>query len=218
MFGGANAQRRAPPRPAGAHPSDASSRPSTSNRPVAGPYISKEQKIKGKGKNRVKEEVESGSNKDEDTKSTSKKRSKKPKKGDDSDSDSSSDEPIAKKVARESSSPETEKKEKKGSKDKGKSKEKEKDKVAIRRIGTAKLAQLEVQVDANGDKYIELSSKPQKRATVNTFKGKPLVHIREYYEKDGEMEPGKGIALSVDQFDRLKKAMGTFDDLLDDIS
>lgn len=30
-----------------------------------------------------------------------------------------------------------------------------------------------------------------RRVNVNEFKGKPLVNIREYYEKNGEMLPGK---------------------------
>lgn len=45
-----------------------------------------------------------------------------------------------------------------------------------------------------------------KRVTVDNFKGKMLVNIREYYEdkKSGEMKPGKkGIALTEDQWEAL---------------
>ncbi|RMZ86762.1 hypothetical protein DV736_g6015, partial [Chaetothyriales sp. CBS 134916] len=58
---------------------------------------------------------------------------------------------------------------------------------------------LVAQTDSNGDKYFELSK--ARRVTINEFKGKPLVNIREYYEKDGDMLPGKkGISLSVEQY------------------
>lgn len=45
-----------------------------------------------------------------------------------------------------------------------------------------------------------------RRVSVGQFAGKKLVDIREYYEKDGEMFPGKkGISLTVDQFQLLKE-------------
>ncbi|RMJ27754.1 hypothetical protein PHISP_01398 [Aspergillus sp. HF37] len=54
-------------------------------------------------------------------------------------------------------------------------------------------------VDANGDRYWEISK--MRRATISTFRGKTMVNIREYYEKDGQELPGKkGISMPMDQF------------------
>lgn len=59
-----------------------------------------------------------------------------------------------------------------------------------------------VKVDANGDHYWEISK--LRRVTVSSFRGKTLVNIREYYEKDGKELPGKkGISMPVDQFSSL---------------
>ncbi|KAE8379537.1 transcriptional Coactivator p15-domain-containing protein [Aspergillus bertholletiae] len=58
-------------------------------------------------------------------------------------------------------------------------------------------------VDTNGDRYWEISR--MRRVTISSFRGKTLVNIREYYEKDGQEFPGKkvgssGISLPIDQF------------------
>lgn len=45
--------------------------------------------------------------------------------------------------------------------------------------------------DNNGDPYWEISR--MRRVTVSTFRGKTLVNIREYYEKDGQELPGKKV-------------------------
>ncbi|KAK7501559.1 hypothetical protein BaRGS_00006990 [Batillaria attramentaria] len=45
-------------------------------------------------------------------------------------------------------------------------------------------------------------------ATVSEFRGKKLVSIREYYEKDGQLLPGrKGISLTIDQWNALQDQM-----------
>ncbi|BFY97220.1 hypothetical protein BsWGS_00260 [Bradybaena similaris] len=50
-------------------------------------------------------------------------------------------------------------------------------------------------------------------ATVNEFRGKVMVGIREYYEKDGELRPGKkGISLSAEQWQALKDKIADIDE------
>ncbi|KAJ4508529.1 hypothetical protein HRR78_006215 [Exophiala dermatitidis] len=45
------------------------------------------------------------------------------------------------------------------------------------------------QTDAEGNSYWEISK--NRRVTISDFKGKKLVNIREYYQKDNEWLPGK---------------------------
>jgi Transcriptional Coactivator p15 (PC4) len=45
--------------------------------------------------------------------------------------------------------------------------------------------------DSNGDPYWDISN--SRRVTVSTFRGKSMVNIREYYEKDGQELPGKKV-------------------------
>lgn len=55
-----------------------------------------------------------------------------------------------------------------------------------------------VLTNSEGEKYIDLGKK--KRATVRSFKGTPLLDIREFYGADGEEKPGKkGISLTLEQ-------------------
>ncbi|KAF4308637.1 putative RNA polymerase II transcriptional protein [Botryosphaeria dothidea] len=58
------------------------------------------------------------------------------------------------------------------------------------------------QQDDEGNEFWELSAK--RRVTVSEFRGKSMVSIREYYEKDGKDLPGKkGISLTLDQYNAL---------------
>ncbi|KAL4869960.1 hypothetical protein BDV12DRAFT_166727 [Aspergillus spectabilis] len=56
--------------------------------------------------------------------------------------------------------------------------------------------------DGNGDSFWEINK--SRRLTISAFRGKVMVSLREYYEKDGEQLPGKkGISLPIDQFSTL---------------
>ena len=51
-----------------------------------------------------------------------------------------------------------------------------------------------------------------KFVNLNQFKGKIYVNIREYYEANGKLNPGKkGIALSIDQWQKLKSHIASID-------
>lgn len=55
----------------------------------------------------------------------------------------------------------------------------------------------------------------KKRITLSEFRGTRYVHIREYYEKDGDMLPGKkGIALNINEWKKLKQLIHEVDDSL----
>ena len=47
--------------------------------------------------------------------------------------------------------------------------------------------------DENGDRYWPLNGPGTRRITLNKFKGKWMVNVREYYEAGGEMRPGKKV-------------------------
>ncbi|EPY53346.1 transcription coactivator PC4 [Schizosaccharomyces cryophilus OY26] len=54
-----------------------------------------------------------------------------------------------------------------------------------------------------------LNDSGKKRVTLSEFRGTTYVHIREYYEKDGEMLPGKkGIALNPNEWMQFKRMVG----------
>lgn len=49
-------------------------------------------------------------------------------------------------------------------------------------------------VDSEGNQYWEISK--TRRVTVSEFKGRTMVAVREYYEKDGKALPGKKVNTS----------------------
>ena len=52
------------------------------------------------------------------------------------------------------------------------------------------------------------------RVSAQEWKGNFMVHIRSYYEKDGEMLPGKGIALKMEEWNEFVEK---FDEIREDI-
>lgn len=59
-----------------------------------------------------------------------------------------------------------------------------------------------LRVSGESEPTWELTGK--KFITVRDFKGKTYVNIREYYEKDGKVLPGKkGISLNIEQWQNL---------------
>jgi len=52
-----------------------------------------------------------------------------------------------------------------------------------------------------------------RNVSVKSFRGKVLVNIREYYEKDGKQLPGKkGISLTNEQWEKLKSYIPSIDE------
>jgi hypothetical protein len=50
---------------------------------------------------------------------------------------------------------------------------------------------LQPQTDSDGNTFWEISK--SRRVTVSAFKGKQMVSVREYYEQNGQMKPGKKV-------------------------
>ncbi|KAL4511964.1 hypothetical protein ABPG72_012809 [Tetrahymena utriculariae] len=68
----------------------------------------------------------------------------------------------------------------------------------------------------DGSLYFELDDK--KRVSVRKFKGKIYVDIREFYEKDGEMLPGKkGISLNLQNWEQFRNLIDNIDSCIVDI-
>lgn len=84
----------------------------------------------------------------------------------------------------------------------------------------SKVVSNEAKKDGEGNTYWELSA--SRRLQISEFKGRRMVSIREYYQKDGEMLPGKkGISLPLEQFTALMtvlpQVVGELSKLGDDV-
>jgi len=78
--------------------------------------------------------------------------------------------------------------------------------------GASKERQVKALTNSEGEKYIDLGKK--KRVTVRSFKGIPLLDIREFYGADGQEKPGKkGISLTLDQWEVLRESASMIDQL-----
>lgn len=59
------------------------------------------------------------------------------------------------------------------------------------------------------DMTFELQLTPMRKVSINNFKGKWLVNVREYYMKGEELAPGmKGVALNPEQWAVVHANMG----------
>jgi len=71
----------------------------------------------------------------------------------------------------------------------------------------------DTQKDSEGNTMYMLSK--MRFVSVSEFRGKPLVNIREYYESNGKILPGKkGISLAIDQWEQLKKFIPKLDEAI----
>lgn len=67
------------------------------------------------------------------------------------------------------------------------------------------------------DTQFEVPLSGKRKANISEFKGKLMVNIREYYEKDGESKPGaKGISLPPEQWHKLAAGLGALNAALKD--
>ena len=69
-----------------------------------------------------------------------------------------------------------------------------------------------------GEKEVAFLLDKRKRVTVHKFKGQLKVDIREYYDDNGTMKPGKkGLSLNLDNWNKLKEFMDKIDEAIDNI-
>lgn len=69
-----------------------------------------------------------------------------------------------------------------------------------------------------GEDEVMFKLDDKKRITVKKFKGKLLIDFREFYNDNGKMKPGKkGIALSQDNWNKLKEFLDQIDESIDNI-
>lgn len=67
------------------------------------------------------------------------------------------------------------------------------------------------QKNKDNEAFFDIGKK--KRVTIRKWQGKCYVDIREFYEDNGEMKPGKkGISLSIEQWEDIKKIINPIDE------
>eukprot|EP00555_Chaetoceros_dichaeta_P003974 CAMPEP_0198251790 /NCGR_PEP_ID=MMETSP1447-20131203/2513_1 /TAXON_ID=420782 /ORGANISM="Chaetoceros dichaeta, Strain CCMP1751" /LENGTH=132 /DNA_ID=CAMNT_0043936891 /DNA_START=56 /DNA_END=454 /DNA_ORIENTATION=+ len=84
------------------------------------------------------------------------------------------------------------------------------------RLRTSRIG--ERQESDDGDQFFNLS--PTKRLSVREWNGNILVDVREFYEKDGKMCPGKkGISLTLNQYKTIRDLIkdGKIDEVIADM-
>jgi hypothetical protein len=69
---------------------------------------------------------------------------------------------------------------------------------------------LKKKTDGQGNEYVDIGR--SRRVVLSEYRGKKLLHIREYYEdENGDMQPSKrGIALSQSEWNNLRAVAGQF--------
>lgn len=64
------------------------------------------------------------------------------------------------------------------------------------------------QAFAQRDESFSLEISPKRKVTISIFKGTPMVNVREYYEKNGELCPGsKGLSMPEEQWTAFKTVL-----------
>ncbi|KAI0107282.1 transcriptional Coactivator p15-domain-containing protein [Nemania sp. FL0031] len=76
----------------------------------------------------------------------------------------------------------------------------------IKKTKTKLAAEANTGKDDEGNSFWPLSN--TRRVVIQKFKGKDFINIREYYESNGELRPGKkGIMLALEQYNALLEAI-----------
>ena len=87
-----------------------------------------------------------------------------------------------------------------------------------RKIEREKKEKIENEDIIIGEKEVRFVLDNKKRITVHKFKGQIKVDIREFYDDNGEMKPGKkGISLSLDNWIKLKAFIDDIDESIDNM-
>ena len=109
------------------------------------------------------------------------------------------------------------KKENKEKKYLGKKKEKEKEEVESSNKNSPKNNKKSELIVTDDEVILHLDNK--KRLTISKFKGRLFVNIREYYDDNGTMKPGKkGITLSKDCWKRISDNITDINEAIDNMS